>query len=335
MIITFMRSSSYNCYDICPQQYFLNYVLGIPNIVGKRAEIGTIVHKTLEGLAKAKKSIQDKEYSFNDDIFGTIKCNKKKLNTDRFTRQLLDASFDFFSDPQNTTHSFTEDDRKECLDYVHEVFEQGDFDPRKRDIHSVEGYFEVPINEKWASYNYGNSLKGQLILKGTIDLITKIDDNTLEIVDWKTGQRKNWATGKQKTFADLSNDPQLRMYHLASIIKNPEFDNVIVTIYWIKNGGPFTLAYGPNDIPDTLKIIRRRFEEIRRVSIPRLKSKAGTHWFCKRVCHYGKSLWKDDLEGRTICSFIRDKTVQIGTDEVMSRYTQPGFQVGYYENPGE
>ena len=41
----------------------------------------------------------------------------------------------------------------------------------------------------------GSNIK--FLIKGTIDLVTKIDDNVIEVVDWKTGQRKNWATGSK------------------------------------------------------------------------------------------------------------------------------------------
>ena len=39
-------------------------------------------------------------------------------------------------------------------------------------------------------------LKGQLAIKGTIDLVTKLNDDTIEVVDWKTGRRMDWTTGE-------------------------------------------------------------------------------------------------------------------------------------------
>ena len=59
MIVTYIRSSSYNNYDYCQMQYFMTYVLGYYSDSGKKAELGTIVHKTLEVLAGLKKAAYD------------------------------------------------------------------------------------------------------------------------------------------------------------------------------------------------------------------------------------------------------------------------------------
>ena len=56
-----MRSSSFSNWDFCQQQYFLNYVLGIPRSSGKKALKGTVVHKVLECLANIKKDIDNKK----------------------------------------------------------------------------------------------------------------------------------------------------------------------------------------------------------------------------------------------------------------------------------
>ena len=45
MLVTYIRSSSYNNYSFCQMQYFLTYVLGYQTDSGKKAELGTIVHK--------------------------------------------------------------------------------------------------------------------------------------------------------------------------------------------------------------------------------------------------------------------------------------------------
>ena len=59
MIVTYIRSSSYNNYDYCQMQYFITYVLGHRSISGKKAQLGTMVHKVMEILASCKKKHQD------------------------------------------------------------------------------------------------------------------------------------------------------------------------------------------------------------------------------------------------------------------------------------
>jgi len=59
MIVTYIRSSSYNNYDYCQMQYFITYCLGHRSASGKKAQLGTVVHKVMEVLAACTKEIQD------------------------------------------------------------------------------------------------------------------------------------------------------------------------------------------------------------------------------------------------------------------------------------
>ena len=54
MIVTYIRSSSYNNYDYCQLQYFITYVLGHQSDSGKKADMGTMAHKAMEILAGLK-----------------------------------------------------------------------------------------------------------------------------------------------------------------------------------------------------------------------------------------------------------------------------------------
>ena len=55
MLVTYIRSSSYNNYAYCEMQYFMTYVLGYQSKSGKKADMGTMVHKVMEVLAGLKK----------------------------------------------------------------------------------------------------------------------------------------------------------------------------------------------------------------------------------------------------------------------------------------
>ena len=81
MVITYIRSSSYNNYEYCEMQYFITYVLGHQSISGKKAQLGTIVHKVMECLASCKKRLQyreNKQMSITDDALGKIKFSKRQ-----------------------------------------------------------------------------------------------------------------------------------------------------------------------------------------------------------------------------------------------------------------
>ena len=61
-------------------QYFITYVLGYQPDSGKKAELGTIVHKVMEVLAKLKKFAQDNPSAsrliVEDDAVGKIDIKK-------------------------------------------------------------------------------------------------------------------------------------------------------------------------------------------------------------------------------------------------------------------
>jgi len=109
MIVTYLRSSSYNNYDYCQMQYFITYGLGHQSVSGKKAQLGTIVHKVMECLASCKKKLQDTDkktgLSITDDALGEIKFTEKKLYTKKFVKELLDASYKHYT--ENCTHKYT------------------------------------------------------------------------------------------------------------------------------------------------------------------------------------------------------------------------------------
>ena len=74
-----------------------------------------------------------------------------------------------------------------------------------------------------------------------------MDDGVIEVIDWKTGRRLNWATGEEKTYEKLLEDPQLLLYNYAISKLFPEYEQAIMTIYYIRDGGPFSMCF---DKPD-------------------------------------------------------------------------------------
>ena len=71
--------------------------------------------------------------------------------------------------------------------------------------------FPVPVGEEfelfaWAHKIDGKKVSGQLAIKGTIDLTTLIADDTIEVIDWKTGRRMDWTTGQVKDYKKLENN---------------------------------------------------------------------------------------------------------------------------------
>ena len=344
MIITYFRSSSYNTHNMCPQQYYFEYVLGWRGQSGLKADKGTIVHKVLEILAVIKQGLQNNKKKIVDDILGDISTTKYDLE------DIIKRVYDHYSS-HNSHHNWKPRDSKDCRDWVYKAleFNDGMFDPRKRDILEPEQHFDFEIDKTWADYDYETSegrLSGKLALKGTIDLITLVNDETIEIIDWKTGKRLDWATGKEKTQEKLEVDPQLRIYYYA--IKNlyPNIKYVIFSIYFINDGGPFSVCFGDEDMEATEHLLRQKFEHIKHTRKPNLKKS----WMCTKLCHFGKTTFEgthiEPMEEyrdnqRTTPGYTMTKCEQVkhdldlyGIDAATNIYKHPNHKFGKYQAPG-
>jgi hypothetical protein len=344
MIITYIRSSSYNTHEMCPMQYFMEYVLGYRGPSGQKADKGTITHKVLEVLAVITQAKQQNQTLVVDDVVGTIDVEHYDLDT------IIDTVYYHYSSNANH-HKWKPVDHKDCKLWVYKAlkFNDGMFDPRKRNIVCPEQHFDFEIKKPWAQYKYkinNKTLEGHLALKGTIDLVTKVNDSTLEIIDWKTGRRLDWATGQEKTQEKLENDAQLRIYHYAIKHLYPNIENVIFSIYFINDGGPFSVCFHDYDLEKTEEMLRKKFETIKHTSKPRLNKS----WMCTKLCHFGKTTFENThieplIEYRdgqvckngscmTKCEQTKHDLDLYGIDAIVSTYTNKNHNVGSYKAPG-
>lgn len=350
MIITYFRSSSYNRWDFCQSCYFYEYVLGLKSQSNKAADKGTIVHKIMELLAWAKKTNQDGKKSYKDDETGlTVPADYNSIDVS----ELIEKVYKYYTS-NIKHHDWKDADFKDCKKWTIAglTHENGAFDPRLRTIVEPELHFDFEINEPWAKYEYevdGEIITGNLAIKGTIDLITDCGNNTYELVDWKTGARKDWATGEAKDYAKLMKDPQLRLYYYAIKTLFPDKD-ILFTIFFIKDGGPFTLGYSDSDIVEIKEQLKHRFNIIKRSMIPN-KIDQSQKWKCKRLCHFGKNTFVGtDItpmqefrrgqvckqgETMTMCEQIHYDLKKLGHEKTVRKYKDKDFSVGKYHAPGQ
>jgi len=341
MLVTYIRSSSFNNYAYCQMQYFLTYVLGYQSVSGKKAELGTIVHKVMECLAGLKKADQEakpraKKLKINDDALGEVSCLKSKLMSEELIDELLNDSFKFYTN--NSVHSWDMSDKHMCHNLIWKTlkYNGGQFDPRKRNVLEPEPHFDIPIEEDWAKFTYklpdGREVSGQLAIKGTIDLVTTIDEDTIEVIDWKTGRRLDWATGEEKTYEKLCSDPQLLLYNYAISKLFPQYKQAIMSIFFIKDGGPFSMCFDKADQEKFLEMLKNRFEEIQQNNTPKPISCDRNNWKCTKLCHFYKNNWPDTEQN--MCMYIENHLNKYGMEKTVSECTRKGFDIGFYEAPG-
>lgn len=340
MLVTYIRSSSYNNYAYCQMQYFITYNLGYNQPSGKRADMGTIVHKVMEILAKTKEKIQQnlrvKKIQFQDDTLGSIIIDKNEFLTDKIIEKLLNLSFDYYSN-RSSHNKFTKKDREDCLKMCFDAvrYNNGQFDPRYRKIVAAEPHFDIPIDEDWAFYEYevdGKKIKGQLAIKGTIDLVTETDEGIIEVIDWKTGRRLDWATGEEKTYGKLCSDPQLLLYNYAISKLFPDYKQSIMSIFFIKDGGPFSMCFDKTDETRFLEMLKDRFLEIKNNEKPQPISPNRENWKCTKLCHYCKNNWPETETN--MCIYIENSIKTKGMEQTIKDCTREGFEIGFYSAPG-
>jgi hypothetical protein len=293
MKINFLRASSINTYHDCQWKFFLEQVCGFESMAGKKATLGTISHHVLEILAKAKKTghykLNDK---FTDVNYLARICWNHYANTDEGIKNGI-------------VKDFAGADFKFVLDQVNAVM-NSKYNPLLLDILDTEKQFEIEINRPGFEYKYENDFtskeeEGFMKIRGTIDLVTKINDDTIEIIDYKTGERKDWVTGKPKEIEDFFSDMQLKVYDVATRAIYKDYKFRMFTIIFTRNGGPFTVTFDMSDYRQTLneisKIYRNvldNYDPVRIIDDPTRSDR----WKCKRVCYFGRNV---DDNGISLC----------------------------------
>lgn len=298
MEITYIRSSSFNSFEDCEHKFFQEYILNIPSSAGKKALIGTCVHKVLEILALCKKNNH-----FND-----------KYSDTNYLKKIV---WKYLGEPGGLVQL----DYKHYNNCIDDVL-NSNLNPLKLNIIKAEQTFHIPIKRKEFEYNYFDLIKkeynrGFVALKGTIDLITEDDANTIHIIDWKTGKRKDWQTGDEKDFNYLmSKDVQLRMYDLAAYYLYPQYKYRLLTIVFIKDGGPFTVSFSDEDREETLKILAKHYNAVKNNFLPsRIKeTKPKQAWKCEKTCYFGKTKTES---GHCICDKIHNYMLENGIEKTV------------------
>ena len=322
MLITSISPSAYNTYDGCPMQYYLSYNVKLRGPANKAADIGSCTHFILELIAQAKKNFQQDKFVVENKEYGNI-YYKDMESLD--TNYIINNVYDKWSKKSE----FSYDDKKDLpliTKMVNRVLDS-DEDPRKLKVISTEDFFSLPIEEPWAKLEDGSYFK----INGIIDLVTEDDDKTIVAHDYKSGRYVDFLTGEDYTYAKLSKNIQLHIYHYCMRRLYPQYDNYLCDINFIKNKGPHLYAFTKKDYAETENKLKARFREIRDVAIPVQKKS----WKCKKFCYFSQYKTKDaprefrngQLDKRDekmcICSeahlLIMKKGIETATEELKQK----------------
>lgn len=282
MKIERLSPSSYKSWDGCPHNYWIENNLGYrwqPHI---KADMGTAVHLALEIMAMIKLEQQ------KDPNFARLSLPKRNMDfaADTPPSELLDYAI------KRKPEGFFDEEQ---IDKMHEYldtalgFSGGEYDPRNRKIIASEKRISIPIPRDWALISKGSEEEKEKRFKmtGIMDVVSEVDKDTLEVLDYKTANIKNFDTGRNKTYADHYEDIQLRMYHWAAAQMYPEYKNIIVSIFYFPSKNVFNIGFSQEDLEKTIDMLRDRYQEIAACDEPKRNIR---YFFCNKLCGQGQNL---------------------------------------------
>lgn len=144
-------------------------------------------------------------------------------------------------------------------------------------IHKYDNRFKNECIETEKEFNI--YLNDYVKLTGKIDCIFNVDENTIEIVDYKTGN-------KTKKYDELLKDLQARFYFLAANKLYPDKKYCLLTFDYLKKY-PVTLTFDKVQNKSTSQKIIKYWDAISNTTILRrlpLNRDGSIFWYCQRMC---------------------------------------------------
>ncbi|KKN98952.1 hypothetical protein LCGC14_0141970 [marine sediment metagenome] len=304
MKITKCSASAIGMYYHCSFAYFLHYILGMETKTGLAALQGSIVHKTLEWMCQLKRRgktnvdpmwLLDRAWDELTAESPEIAIRRVTTRIDKETGDLKEAA-----------------DHKKCRVALETILADKHYNPYDNESIGIEQWFamEMPGEEWECTDKDGN--KHQFAARGFIDLVKEIDKETIEIVDWKTGNRKNFHTQEDIDEEVLTKEVQPRLYHLAAYFLYPQYKNIIVTFYYANDGGPVTVAFSQDDLARTVAVLHRFFTTVKQDTLL-LRNR---HWTCK-MCSFNNN---------GICNRVWSDLNTMGSEYIEDRYTNLTYE---------
>ena len=318
MNITYLRSSSIGSYELCPNSFWIEYCLGHKTPSNSKAAKGSITHKVLEILAMAKLANQNGLVNFTESESNHTFLAYPNIEIN----EAMDVAWNYYTQGPESHHKWEKSDYEDCFKWVNMAldFNDGMFSPLKRNVFWPEQYFDLEITREDAAY-YVDGVKHYLRIRGTIDLLTKLEDPGIyELIDWKTGQKLNWGTGQRKTYQTLLKDKQLVMYYYALRRILPDAKQIIMTIMYIRDGGPTSMVYNDKSFKDAEQMIVDKFNEIRNCQKPKLIYPAMPCWSFCLLGKHTKDGNKTKIYKESKCYTMNQELKQIGLEKMQEKY---------------
>lgn len=263
MEIEYLSASRLDVFKSCPFKYFLQYHLKLPELKQNTIAThkGSAVHEALE------------LHVAGHDYLKTLKDYYAKHKVWEFDNRKPGKGFPHPVEKDCTNCQWASKGKKGTVCTIADRF-----------ITDFEGCpkpnFEDDLQLTSATINEENSVLNRKIIgaevpfdmvfdrfkvRGFIDLITEIDNETIEVIDYKTG---NYTKNGEQAFQDL----QMRIYSMVCKILYPQYDYVLMTLYYLRKA-PVTVTFSREDDAKTKKFLGDAYDKIiASVDPPRFRS---------------------------------------------------------------
>jgi len=275
MDLQHISASSIDTFDICNYSYKLRYVYGLKGFPNMGSEKGTVCHTVFEKYARC---CMDDEY----DAFDVDGCLEREFDKHFET---VDLEYD------------REEEIEDCRKMIHKVLDKKN-NVFQHKILGVEQTVDLVLKSdgeliyEGYSKDFGDEngkidktvdicdVFGRYVFRlyGFIDLIVEIDEDTIEVVDWKSGK-------SSKTFEALRKDTQAMLYALAVRYLYPTYDNYIVTFNYLRRK-PITLSFSESEMISITNKLYSRWRKIKSCNDPKRTIRGhNAKWKC-RFCAF-------------------------------------------------
>jgi len=282
MQLEYITPSRIKSYQICEFKYFLEYTLKYPPLRAPNiyAERGSAVHHALEHYINALAAGSGaawqehlKDYYASSKLWTLDNRSEAKGGFPHPVEKTcescpwftLAAQCDIARAPVGVVEGCPRPHFEEDSALIEKTLHRRDYEPLKQ---SATGKFTKPI--LGVEHEFLMELGGVKV-KGVMDLVFEEDDSTIEVCDWKTGRAMSYEAAFK--------DPQVRIYGAAARKIWPQYQHVIVTLFYLKHR-PVSVPLSEKDDEKTLKSLHKYFEEISNNNNPQRQQ----NYLCKNFC---------------------------------------------------
>jgi len=244
----------------CPFRYYLQYYWQISKERGRALNVGTLAHQVFETIIRKSAEYVDKEKR--------VINNLDQLLIDVFKRS------DYYKDAK-LTEAMIKDDPiyQECKTIVTKYIAS----PGCTLFYDVLIENGKPCIEKRFDVIAGARCE----VHGAIDIIFKLDNETLLVNDYKTSKTI-------QKFDEIMEDIQLKTYYWAAHKMFPQYPNVFVQIDFVRLLKPRIVTFG--DINMIEKELVVYYNKIKNCTLRNAHRKPG--WYCNAFCIGGENCYR-------------------------------------------